>query len=76
VFVDGDNESLIAVVPPKPFEFIQDANIELFLKSVWWLSRLRVRSGSLVLEIRPIPRESDADIKKSVMTVLAVLNIC
>ncbi len=76
VFVDGDNERVNAVVPPQPFEYMQDANIELFLRSVWWLSRLRVRSGRLVLEIRPIPRESDADIKKSVMTVLDVLNIC
>ncbi len=73
VFVDGYNDRLIAVDPPKPFEFIEDANIELFLRSVWWLSRLRVRNESLVLEIRPIPRQGDAATRNSVMTVLDFL---
>lgn len=31
-------------------------DMELFLRSVWWVYRLRVRDGKLVLEIRDVPR--------------------
>jgi hypothetical protein len=39
-------------------KFFQNPNpdINLFLRSVWWIFRLRVRGGKLVLEIRDVPR--------------------
>lgn len=42
--------------PPLPFCRRQNPDIDLFLRSVWWYPRLRVRSGNLVLEIRDVPR--------------------
>ncbi len=51
--------SLALVENPKPFGQTPDINIDLFLRSVWWYARLRVRNGQLVLEVRNIPRFDD-----------------
>ncbi len=42
--------------PAMPFTQTLDPDINLFLRSVWWIFRLRVRGGRLVLEIRDVPR--------------------
>lgn len=47
--------------PALPFIETENINnVELFLRSVWWYTRLRVRNGKLVLEIRDIPRNCNA----------------
>lgn len=38
---------------------------ELFLRSVWWGARLRVRGDQLVLEIRDVPRGTDSEIREN-----------
>lgn len=47
------------IVEPKSFAETPDIDIELFLRSVWWGARLRVRDHELVLEIRDVPRGDD-----------------
>jgi len=48
--------------PQRPFAACEHVDIEMFLRSVWWGARLRVRDGKLVLEIRDIPRRGDEHI--------------
>jgi hypothetical protein len=50
------NGTMQIAADPQPFSASSQVNIELFLRSVWWYFRLRVRNRKLVLEIRDIPR--------------------
>ncbi len=61
--------------PARPFAQTPDADMELFLRSIWWYSRLRVRGGTLVLEVRFIPRGSDEDMHRNVEQMLAYLEV-
>jgi hypothetical protein len=51
--IDGELE---IAKPSVPFSACTDPNMDMFLRSVWWWMRLRVRGGKLVLEIRDVPR--------------------
>lgn len=60
---------------PKPFAETAVANIELFLRSVWWWQRLRVRNGRLVLEVRFLPRSSPESMRMNTVKVLSALGV-
>lgn len=53
----------------------ESIDIELFLRSVWWHYRLRVRRGKLVLEIRPFARRSDECLEKYWGLVASVIGL-
>jgi hypothetical protein len=57
----SDDGSLTMVPAPQPLAVGRPEGFEeeMFLRSVWWWSRLRVRGRQLVLEIRGTPRQSD-----------------
>lgn len=44
----------------KPFTEVADADIELFLRSIWWHYRLRRYGDALAVEMRPFARRQDA----------------
>jgi len=52
-----------------------DDQIDLFLRSVWWGTRLRVRGDKLVLEIRDVPRGLDSDIRRDWYRIARALDI-
>jgi hypothetical protein len=56
VVMNGTNGTLQIAQPARPFRDCEQINIDLFLRSVWWWFRLRVRNGRLVLEVRDVPR--------------------
>jgi len=56
VVMHQHNGTMQIAADPQPFSASPQVNIELFLRSVWWYFRLRVRNRKLVLEIRDIPR--------------------
>ena len=56
VVMERQGKDLHIANPPLPFYRRQNPDIDLFLRSVWWYPRLRVRNGNLVLEIRDVPR--------------------
>lgn len=55
-----------------PFFEVVDINIPLFLRSVWWFFRLKRYGDVLCLEIRPIPRRADAEIRRQLETALDI----
>ncbi len=61
--------------PPFAFMYTPDPDIDLFLRSVWWYSRLRVRNGKLTIEIRNVPRFQDRDIKKHFNIIKEILDL-
>ncbi len=44
-----------------PFSQVEKVDISLYLRSVWWYFRLRRFGSNLCVEIRPLPRRTDAD---------------
>ena len=54
-------------------EDVNDLNIDLYLRSIWWHYRLRRYGNSLCLEIRPFPRLRDEDIPQMWQTVADIL---
>ncbi len=76
VFMNKNGKSgLKQVKNPKVFHDTLPIDYELFLRSVWWWSRLRVRRNNLVLEVRAIPRGNDADLRQDVENVLSLLDL-
>jgi len=63
VVMNRPNGELVRFNPALPFTQTQSVDMDLFLRSVWWWERLRVRNGRLMLEIRDIPRGPDEDIE-------------
>ncbi len=61
--------------PARPFAANKEVDIDLFLRSIWWRTRLRVRGDKLVLELRDIPRTTDEQLKKDVMMVCKHLGL-
>jgi hypothetical protein len=57
----------------KPHTEVEDLDITLFLRSVWWWFRLRRYGDQLCIETRPFPRSSDADIERHLRWVLGVI---
>jgi len=58
VIMQKNGNGLQICRPAKPFAQTDVKDIEMFLRSVWWYTRFRVRNGKLVLEIRDIGRKS------------------
>jgi hypothetical protein len=72
VVMDTTRGELRIVDRPGPFKNHPNPDIDLFLRSVWWYPRLRVRGGRLVLEVRDIPRA--ISVKQSFLMLRGVLN--
>lgn len=56
VVIEREGGDLHIANPPMPFSAAKNPDIDLFLRSVWWYPRLRMRNRNLVLEIRDVPR--------------------
>ena len=67
VVMNRSNGELEIMKPVKSFTETANVDFDLFIRSVWWWSRLRVRNGKLVLEIRDIPRTFGA--KKALLII-------
>lgn len=59
-----------------PLAEVQDLNIPLFLRSVWWYFRLRRYGPRLCIEVRPLPRSSDERLEGQLESVLSVMSAC
>ncbi len=55
------------------FYTLDEVDIDLFLRSVWWWTRLRKRNGKLILEIRGFPRQSDKNIQDDLKLIKSFL---
>lgn len=62
LFMNRGGESFALLKPPRTLDAVDDPDLDWFVTFVWWWTRLRVRSGRLVLEVRPVPRSTDADL--------------
>jgi hypothetical protein len=69
---DGE---LVRMQPACPFAECGELDMELFIRSVWWWERLRVRNGRLMLEIRDIPRTEDIAIPQCWNRISAALGL-
>lgn len=49
-------------------------DIPLFLRSVWWYFRLRRYKNRLCVEVRPLPRRSDEQLRRQLENVLVVFD--
>ncbi len=59
-----------------PLFEVPNADIDLFLRSVWWHYRLRRYGDSLTVEIRPMGRFDDAiELPKQLSTVSSLFNL-
>jgi hypothetical protein len=56
-----------------PFSAAANLSFSLFLRSVWWYFRLKRYGNALCLEVRPIPRRTDAEIKHQLDKVLGII---
>ncbi len=65
VFMDRKNSQPARRIPALSVATEPPRDMDLFLRSVWWWERLRVRDGKLMLEIRDIPRQGDDMIAKN-----------
>lgn len=43
-----------------PYNLIDDLDVPLFLRSIWWYFRLKRYGDSLCIEVRPMPRRDDS----------------
>jgi len=68
--IDGE---LKIADPQVEFSQCENLNLDMFLRSVWWWMRLRVRNGKLVLELREVSRT--LPIKESFNIIRTELNI-
>ncbi|MFC1787886.1 hypothetical protein ACFLZY_01560 [Patescibacteria group bacterium] len=59
----------------RPFSQTEAVNLDLFLRSVWWHSRLRVRGGTLVLELRNNLRGADEMIEEEWTKIKQILGL-
>ncbi len=59
-----------ALVPHKK---VEDLDIPLFLRSVWWYFRLRRYGPRLCIEVRPLARRTDAHIQSQFDLVMDIL---
>jgi hypothetical protein len=64
VYLDSSGDGWRRVVPHHAFGQQAVLDVEAFLGSVWWWSRLRKKDDRLVVEIRPVPRSNDAGIAR------------
>jgi hypothetical protein len=57
-----------------PYSDVDNLNIPLFLRSIWWYFRLKRYNNDLCIEVRPMPRRSDGHIRRQFETVLNVIS--
>ena len=55
-----------------PMAQVDTLDIPLFLRSVWWYSRLRKHGDQLCVEVRSLPRRGDDQLEQQLQRVLAV----
>ena len=58
----------------RPITKVADADIELFLRSIWWHYRLRRYDHTLAVEIRPFARRKDEGFSQLWRLVAAAIN--
>lgn len=56
------------------FDEVENPDIDLFLRSVWWHYRLRRYGDTLALEIRPFARRADVDIYRAVAIIAGIVD--
>lgn len=56
-----------------PCEHMQNFDIPLFLRSVWWYFRLRRYGNNLCIEVRPLGRYEDDRFEKQLMETLSIM---
>lgn len=54
------------------FGDVLDLNVPLYLRSIWWYFRLKRYGNALCIEVRPMPRRDDEDIKRQFQKVLEI----
>lgn len=57
-----------------PQSELDDYDINLFIRSVWWYFRLRRYNNNLCIEVRPLPRRKDSDLEYQLEQVLNCLS--
>lgn len=57
-----------------PQNEIDEYDIGLFIRSVWWYFRLRRYNDNLCVEVRPLPRREDSELQHQLQQVLDCLN--
>jgi len=57
-----------------PFSDVNDLDIPIFIRSVWWFFRLKRYDNDLCVEVRPMPRREDEHIQSQLNTVLDIIN--
>lgn len=64
------------VVGPKlaPFNEVQNLDISLFLRSVWWYFRLKRYGIKLCIEVRPLARRNDEALEAQLQLVMGILS--
>lgn len=67
--------SLYRCLPARSFAQTEDPDIDLFLRSVWWYTRMRVRGGNLVMEIRNVPRFEDEAIEREWDVIKGIVSL-
>jgi hypothetical protein len=57
-----------------PYNEIDNVDISLYLRSIWWHFRLKRYDDTLCVETRPMPRRSDNHIKAQYQKVLEIVS--
>lgn len=57
-----------------PFLDIQNLDIPLFIRSVWWHFRLKRYGSSLCIEVRPMARKDDESLRQQLEMVLDIVS--
>lgn len=57
-----------------PYNSTKDLDISLYLRSIWWYFRLKRYGESLCIEVRPLPRRSDAKFESQLEMVLRIVS--
>jgi len=57
-----------------PLENLNELDIPLHLRSIWWHFRLKRYGNSLCIEIRPIARKTDSKLETQLEKVLAIVS--
>ncbi len=63
------------IVGPKlvPYGQVQDLDIPLYLRSIWWYFRLRRYGNTLCIEVRPLPRRSSRKFQEQLDFILNIM---
>lgn len=58
-----------------PYRSCRCVDIPLYLRSIWWYFRLKRYGDRLCIEVRPIPRRSDAMLERQLAFVIEALGL-